>query len=168
MVMMTFGPLPLARKQGANGCRRIGLYVVDRQNLLPLARNASSMRPLARVCRPYLLGRSAICPHPNLDKDEAPATTIHLRSATPLTLRARPSLPSSATPPIRNTRGRERGGEVSLLLWCPSLTPSHRSPSQRSLITGIELACFLAKWDRREGVQEAAAEKKRSVPVTER
>ena len=90
------------------------------------------MRPLARVCRPYLLGRSAICLHPNLDKDEAPATTIHLRSATPLTLRARGLLcHHQQLRPSEIQQEGERGGEVSLLLWCPSLTPSHRGPSQR-------------------------------------
>ena len=103
------------------------------------------LRPLARVCRPYLLGRSAICPHPNLDKDEAPATTILLRSATPLTLRARPSLPSSATPPIRNTtyNKKEREGGRSFTFALVPLPHSIPSRSVAKIINHGDRACLL-------------------------
>ena len=102
------------------------------------------LRPLARVCRPYLLGRSAICPHPNLDKDEAPATTILLRSATPLTLRARPSLPSSATPPIRNTYNKkEREGGRSFTFALVPLPHSIPSQSVAKIINHGDRACLL-------------------------
>ena len=101
------------------------------------------LRPLARVCRPYLLGRSAICPHPNLNKDEAPATTILLRSATP------PNPPRAAFSAIISNSAhqkynkKEREGGRSFTFALVPLPHSIPSQSVAKIINHGDRACLL-------------------------